>query len=247
MSGSIRELLDRAKASQKKKLNISGETPTSSEVDSPATTTKKSPPQKKVNSPKKLQKKAEKTTESDDDASSSYSSGDDHLVDPATLDLGSTFFKINSPAKENRVPTPNFDCNIGVGQLTDSEDEDYEGVSDNENEKSSTTDSAGQSTNIMENLNQFARKIDEAKETLKKFEANKGTQQTPHPTTKTDVSSLLALGETSGKDLIEPEGKVSKANNKKTTATKKKRRQSHEDSEDSDWEEVEGKSKRIRI
>lgn len=210
MTESIRELLQKAKAGQRERLNLSveaGPSQTTTSPKKPVVKGKPIPPMK------------------EDDASSS--SGDEYLVDPAELDLGSTFFKSGpSIPTENRIPTPNFDCGIGVGALSDSEGE------DSESSASKPTTSL-----VLDNLQNLAKTIDEAKANLKKYEENK--KATASTSSAADVGSLLALGETSTQD----ESRV-----KRVAAPVKRRRKSEEDSADSDWEEVEGnKRKQIRI
>lgn len=218
MSGAIRELLEKAKANQREKLDLSKEAGSSKDIMvsmSAKPTTHKRMPAAKAN-----------LSEGDD----SSSSGDENLVNPSKLDLGSSFFE-PAATKEDRIPTPNFDCNIGVGTLSDSgEDDDYD---DREIEEEAENKPV---VDVMENLKTFAQTLDNARENLKRYE-EKARAETAQP--DTDVRQLLALGEASA----EPVPTSTKASSKKQT------RKRH-DSEDSDWEEVEGnarKRKRRRV
>lgn len=218
MSGAIRELLEKAKANQREKLDLSKEAGSSKDIMvsmSAKPTTYKRMPAAKAN-----------LSEGDD----SSSSGDENLVNPSKLDLGSSFFE-PAATKEDRIPTPNFDCNIGVGTLSDSgeDDDDVDRESEEEAENKPVLD-------VMENLKTFAETLDNARENLKRYE-EKARAETAQP--DTDVRQLLALGEASA----EPVPTSTKASSKKQT------RKRH-DSEDSDWEEVEGnarKRKRRRV
>lgn len=142
------------------------------------------------------------------------SSGDENLVSPSKLDLASSFFE---PIPERS--TPHFECNIGIEHLSASEEEHD---MDTEDEPS---------VDIMENLNKFAKNLDDAKENLQRYESrgSKAINESSKDITA-DVKELLALGE--------PESsKVKTVSRKKKTASKKAK-----DSEDeSDWEEVKGK------
>lgn len=212
MSGSIKALLENAKAKQREKLNLSTE----------AGPSKKASPTKKP------------PVSEDDDSSSS---GDENLVDPSNLDLGSSFFKPVS--KEDRIPTPNFDCNIGVGNLSDSGDDDEE--EDHDHESTGNQDSSKPVIDVMESHRNFAQTLEDAKENLKRYEANERSKK-DEPAT--DVSKLLALGEATAEDPVTTKKGTTV---KKNTRVGKKRTAEQNESGDSDWEEVEGNRKRRRL
>lgn len=205
MSGSIKELLEKAKAGRREKINLSTD-------EGPAMV-------------KKSMTTIDKPTasQSDDDDGSS-SSGDEYLVPAKELDLGSTFFETKTAP--DRVTTPNFDCNVGLAGLSDSEPEDdLEEVDEDEDAKDKSHE---KSTDIMQNLKNFTQNIEDARENLKRHEEKTKTLQ---PTL--DVTSLLALGEAKEDEPVQ-----------KKPAPIKKRRAKDDDSGGSDWEEVEGKKRK---
>lgn len=207
MSASILQLLDAAKAKKREKLNISS--------------TSEAGPSKANDTP------SPKQTITTHDSEDTSSSGDENLVNPSNLDLRSSFFQPLS-AREKRTPTPNFDCNIGVGNLSESAEEDEEG--DDEEDSPKPVD-------VMANLRNFNQNIHDAKENLKKYASKSGD---PPNHTSTDVSQLLAMGETSATQDKSPA--------KKKTVAPKKRALKAEESAESDWEEVQGnKRKRLRM
>ena len=226
LSGSIKELLEKAKVKQREKLNLSNKG-TDVSVPSPnSSSQRRSSPN--ING---------KPVESDSDSSSS---GDENLVDPKNLDLRSSFFEPTTQVEKSaRTPTPNFECNIGVSTLSDSEDED----GGDENGASEVVD-------VMKNLQNFSNQIDKAKETLRQYEArNKEPSSSNSADNVTDVSKLLAMGEVNTSATIGEGGKE----NGKPIKAKKRRQQTAADNsgEDSDWEEVQGnvqnRRKRLRV
>lgn len=220
MSGSIKALLENAKAKQREKLDLSTEAGPSVRDDAKkASPTKKPPP-----------------PISDDDSSSS---GDENLVDPSNLDLGSSFFKPVS--KEDRIPTPNFDCNIGVGNLSDSGDDEEDEEENNDHESTGNQDNSKPVIDVMESHRNFAQTLEDAKENLKRYEANERSKK-DEPAT--DVSKLLALGEATAEDPVSTKKGTTV---KKNTKVGKKRTAEQNESGDSDWEEVEGNKKRRRL
>ncbi|EDW08383.2 DNA repair protein complementing XP-C cells homolog [Drosophila mojavensis] len=115
--------------------------------------------------------------------SSSESSVDDYLVNPADLDLGSSFFMANRE-KSPSVPPPQFDCNAGIAQLSDS------GSGSEDNNDSSLEDKAFDFRDLLENANSLER-------TREALLSKRNATATP-PATKSaamDVNALLALGE----------------------------------------------------
>ncbi|XP_055610344.1 DNA repair protein complementing XP-C cells homolog isoform X2 [Uranotaenia lowii] len=157
-------------------------------------------------------------------------SGDDYLVNPEKLDLNSDFFKgevsVERTAKER---PPQFDCNAGM-RLSDS--------SDNENEEDvlpasipklaaqkliSTINKSSAGFMNFNNLEEFDKKIAEAKLLLKNYKSKEVEEDSEFDKSK-DISNLLALGE--------PEagaGHLETSNVKDNEGS---------NSEESDWEEV---------
>ncbi|XP_017838209.1 DNA repair protein complementing XP-C cells homolog [Drosophila busckii] len=131
-------------------------------------------------------KNAKTPNESNHGDSSSDCSVDDYLVNPADLDLRSSFFTVS----KEKSPVPQFDCNAGLGNLTDSGSED--------NNESSIEENAGNADafdfrTLLENANSLERTRDAL---LAKCNA---TSTTPATSTgnaaNMDVNALLALGE----------------------------------------------------
>uniref|UniRef100_W8AP99 DNA repair protein complementing XP-C cells n=1 Tax=Ceratitis capitata TaxID=7213 RepID=W8AP99_CERCA len=128
--------------------------------------------------------------------SSSESSVEDYLVNPADLDLQSSFFNVQRQDKTKPTsppPPPVFDCNAGITKLSDSgsDDNNESSVEEQANEKSFDF------ANLLDNVNSLER----AKETIakraietKKHETNNTTVEKLNATAM-DVNSLLALGE----------------------------------------------------
>ncbi|KAH8277666.1 hypothetical protein KR018_003295 [Drosophila ironensis] len=120
------------------------------------------------------------------DSSSSESSVDDYLVNPADLDLQSTFFAPGQSKEKSPAPAPQFDCNAGLANLSDS------GSGSEDNNDSSVEDKAGGAFDfrgLLENANSLERTRDAL--------AKRHHAATPprSQTATMDVNALLALGE----------------------------------------------------
>ncbi|XP_002015455.2 DNA repair protein complementing XP-C cells homolog [Drosophila persimilis] len=115
--------------------------------------------------------------------SSSESSVEDYLVNPADLDLRSSFFSAQPPSKD-KSPAPQFDCNAGVKILSDSGSED--------NNDSSVEDKATNAFDfrgLLENANSLERTRDALARRAVTAASPKNRAATM------DVNALLALGE----------------------------------------------------
>ncbi|KAH8300206.1 hypothetical protein KR044_011561 [Drosophila immigrans] len=140
-------------------------------------------------------KNAKTPNESNNGDSSSESSVDDYLVNPAELDLRSSFFT----ATKEKSPAPQFDCNAGITNLTDS------GSGSEDNNDSSMEDNASGNKpfdfrDLLENANSLER-------TREALLSKRNVTATPPPSATTtssgrttnaatmDVNALLALGE----------------------------------------------------
>lgn len=123
--------------------------------------------------------------------SSSESSVEDYLVNPADLDLHSTFF---AGGQKEKSPAPQFDCNAGITNLSDSGSED--------NNESSFEDKAGNAFDfrgLLENANSLER----TRDALSKRNV---TATPPRSQAATmDVNALLALGENQNYQSVEVE------------------------------------------
>uniref|UniRef100_A0A182QNX0 Rad4 beta-hairpin domain-containing protein n=1 Tax=Anopheles farauti TaxID=69004 RepID=A0A182QNX0_9DIPT len=176
-------------------------------------------------------KKAQADSESSD-------SGNEHLVDPTKLDLNSKFFDAVQPKPSvcNTIGdgAPTFDCNAGLGKLSDSSDE------ENESPGPSTTKNGGknaagkaliakinETSQAYVNFQSFTKTLEQAKSHLESVVNN---QQKPTQGGTLDVSHLLALGETS---IPSTDGPT------KTAPTKQRKGRKQVADSDSDWEEVE--------
>lgn len=208
MSGSLKEILAKAKASRQKQLNVSED------------------------------KSAQPG--SDDD---SASSGDEHLVDPANLRFDSKFFetKPSGPAAVERIPTPVFDCNIGVKSSDSDSDEDDEflGFTDISVTEQNTPDNNTplcEPTTAMafDKLDQFSRDMDLAKKNLKSYNENKKCNLNE---SVVDVGRLLALGEAIAQPQSHSAALPTKGRKRAASAAAVRQQQ---ETDDSDWEEVEG-------
>ncbi|XP_067631906.1 DNA repair protein complementing XP-C cells homolog isoform X3 [Eurosta solidaginis] len=128
--------------------------------------------------------------------SSSESSVDDYLVNPEDIDFQSSFFNVRNSEDKTTALTkpPVFDCNAGVGKLSDSGSEDNESSTE-EQGNAKSFDFA----NLLDNVNSLER----AKDTIAKRAAAKEQENTKITgrsgnkcnTTTMDVNTLLALGE----------------------------------------------------
>lgn len=142
-------------------------------------------------------KNAKTPNESNNGDSSSESSVDDYLVNPADIDLRSSFFI----ATKEKSPAPQFDCNAGIspGNLSDSDN----GSGSEDNNDSSMEDKAFDFRDLLENANCLERTREEL--------LNKQRTDTPPPgrnnaaTAAMDVNALLALGENQNYASNEPD------------------------------------------
>ncbi|KAH8275328.1 hypothetical protein KR026_005115 [Drosophila bipectinata] len=130
--------------------------------------------------------------------SSSESSVEDYLVNPADLDLQSTFFAGQQEKSKEKSPVPQFDCNAGITNLSDS------GSGSEDNNDSSMEDKASNAFDfrgLLENANSLERTRDAL--------AKRNVTATPpkSQTATMDVNALLALGENQNyEEQEEPEG-----------------------------------------
>ncbi|XP_016972468.1 DNA repair protein complementing XP-C cells homolog isoform X2 [Drosophila rhopaloa] len=161
-----------------------------------------SPSQQQENSPRASGSKNARTPnesgardQHDPADSSSESSVEDYLVNPAELDLHSTFFAGGQKDKE-KSPAPQFDCNAGITNLSDS------GSGSEDNNDSSFEDKAGNAFDfrgLLENANSLER----TRDALSKRNV---TATPPRSQAATmDVNALLALGENQNYQSVELE------------------------------------------
>ncbi|XP_052891948.1 DNA repair protein complementing XP-C cells homolog [Anopheles moucheti] len=161
----------------------------------------------------------------------SDSSGDEYLVDPTQLDLKSKFFDaISSNSLARNLPAneaPTFDCNAGIGKLSDSSED------ENDLEQNVEKDARGarklitkinETSQAYVNFQDFTKTLEKAKNHL---ESVSKTQQLNN---SSDVSQLLAMGELGSNAALKT---VPPRGTKARKATKKQQES------DSDWEEVE--------
>ncbi|XP_073811752.1 DNA repair protein complementing XP-C cells homolog [Musca autumnalis] len=138
--------------------------------------------------------------DNEDDGSTSDGSIDNYLVDPNEIDIESSFFNVDkaNECKPSVSPVPNFDCNAGLGNLSDSESEDENNDSGNYHKTEDTK--AFDFSDLLQNANSLER----VKESLAKQAAeDAAAKKTGTPSKKSlgsqidtmDVYSLLALGE----------------------------------------------------
>ncbi|XP_036330871.1 DNA repair protein complementing XP-C cells homolog [Rhagoletis pomonella] len=197
--------------------------------------------------------------------SSSESSVEDYLVNPADIDLKSSFFNVRHEDKaKSTSPAPFFDCNVGITKLSDSGSEDNnESSADEQQANGKAFDFA----NLLDNVNSLER----AKETIAKRAADTKKQNTKITgdkcnTTVMDVNSLLALGEKQSHAAMrsikpkddggeeDDEGEAERGPQKlsKTKSTRVKRHTKTRpastvvagDTDDSDFEEVAGRKRK---
>ncbi|XP_030378291.1 DNA repair protein complementing XP-C cells homolog [Scaptodrosophila lebanonensis] len=185
--------------------------------------------------------------------SSSESSVEDYLVNPADIDLGSTFF--TAPAKD-RSPAPQFDCNAGIANLSDSGSED-----NNESSIEESTTNAFDFRSLLENANSLERTKDAlAKRTATAAPPSQGHGKKDAKTAAMDVNALLALGENQNydngpsvneKEYLEkqplPDDGPPRLSKTKSTRVKRHTKTrpastvvAENDTDDSEWEEVAG-------
>uniref|UniRef100_A0AAG5CQY3 Rad4 beta-hairpin domain-containing protein n=1 Tax=Anopheles atroparvus TaxID=41427 RepID=A0AAG5CQY3_ANOAO len=172
----------------------------------------------------------------------SDSSGDEYLVDPTQLDLNSKFFDAVRTGGGDGLPS--FDCNAGLGKLTDSSEDETDPT-----EKGAAGDSGtiGGGKKLIAKINETSQayvNFQDFTSTLEKAKAHFQTatqkqqqqqQERNQPGGTLDVSHLLALGETSSsvRKTVAP---VPKA----TTSTRGRKAPGKKPADsDSDWEEVE--------
>ncbi|XP_058448004.1 DNA repair protein complementing XP-C cells homolog [Malaya genurostris] len=185
---------------------------------------------KEITHARKSKPVLDKTSNGTPNLDDSDSSGDDHLVDPEKLDLNSKFFD-HTPVDKKETKQITFDCNAGI-KLSDSSSED-ENPADNipasipkaaANNLISRINESSSGLLNFNDLGEFNRKIEEAKNLLKNYQSN--PKDSPECNVNDEnVSNLLALGETEAG--ISP---------------RTKNEVSHQDedsmNEGSDWEEV---------
>uniref|UniRef100_A0A182XXB6 Rad4 beta-hairpin domain-containing protein n=1 Tax=Anopheles stephensi TaxID=30069 RepID=A0A182XXB6_ANOST len=166
----------------------------------------------------------------------SDSSGDEHLVDPTKLDLNSKFFDAisSNPLDPNLAsqPVPAFDCNAGIGKLSDSSDDENDAPQHDEKD-------AKGSRKLIKKINEASQAYVQFQDFTKTLETAKNQLQSVTNKQKiassgnlSDVSHLLALGEKGPSAAPAPRNASTKASKAKKGANKKA-------DSDSDWEEVE--------
>ncbi|XP_037827873.1 DNA repair protein complementing XP-C cells homolog isoform X2 [Lucilia sericata] len=199
----------------------------------------------------------------EDSGSSSDSSIDNYLVNPEDLDIQSSFFNVEAkPIKRPSVsPVPVFDCNAGLGNLTDSGSDDDQ-VEVKKDEKAFD----------FNNLLEYAKSLERVKESVAKHNAEESSKKSSGSTNidTLDVYAVLALGEKQQNrshndgededdedddDVIGNEQSRSKNQPSKLNKTKSTRIKRHtktrptstvaaNDTDDSDWEEVAGRKRK---
>lgn len=177
----------------------------------------KPPPKTIKPSPSKVTATVTKAKKKDE---SDSSSDDDNFVNPNELDLASDFFNKNQKTK-NADEAPVFDCNAGMN-LTDSSD----GGSDDDD------DDNGSAKKV--DLNRFTElhaNLERAKAQLAKTNFQP-TVEEQKEASHIDVTALLSLGEGTS-------GQKHSSKQKKMKSNKKVEKE-FIDSDESDWEEVEG-------
>lgn len=226
VSTSLSDILKRAEYRSKKLNSSQSESQVSSSTNSQPT----------------LQKKTPQKHDKDDESSSS---GDEHLVPADQINLNSDFFNVQSTSKPENPPE--FDCNAGIIKSdesgSDSEPE-FNGFSND-----SIQDDISQSINkkktpkIVAQINQGSSKVVDLQE-LHRFNQNledakkqlRGFQSKSFGQEDVNVSQLLAMGE---------EAAVTKTSSQRSGKQSKGSKRKHEES-GSDWEEVEGKAKKLK-
>lgn len=203
--------------------------------------------------------------------SSSESSLEDYLVDPADIDLRSSFFKAN----KKKSPAPQFDCNAGITNLSGSdsgsgsEDNNDSSLDDNAKDDNKPFDFRG----LLENTNSLER-------TRQALLSKRNATATPPTVDGADqtqiaaamgVKALLALGENlsytdepekeneskkslrtgGGSAAVEPPPLNAPSRLSKTKSTRIKRHTrpastvvAAADTDDSDFEEVAGRKRK---
>ncbi|XP_034479609.1 DNA repair protein complementing XP-C cells homolog [Drosophila innubila] len=201
-------------------------------------------------------KNAKTPNESNNCDSSSESSVEDYLVNPADLDLRSSFFTATNKEKS---PAPQFDCNAGIdpGNLSDSDN--GSGSEDNNDSSMEDADKAFDFRDLLENANSLER----TRAALLNKQTRTMETETPSPgggrikDAAMDVNALLALGEnqnekqeerTKDRRLKEPPSLDAPSRLSKTKSTRIKRHTKTRpastvlaagaDTDDSEFEEV---------
>lgn len=167
-------------------------------------------------------KAAVKAAESD-----SSSSDDDNFVNPEELDLASAFFDKNNAQPAETVP--NFDCNAGLLMAGSDSEDDEDDVQTGAGRKPTSSQAKG-GTGLSQ-FQKFSENFERAKSQLQKATFTPLNSSQNH-NTSTDISKLLSLGEG-----------VAAGDKASTALPRKRRKKDYDDSDDSDWEEVEGKRK----
>ncbi|KAH8253000.1 hypothetical protein KR032_003122 [Drosophila birchii] len=152
--------------------------------------------------------------------SSSESSVEDYLVNPAELDLQSSFFvgqpTSAQPQEKEKSPVPQFDCNAGITNLSDS------GSGSEDNNDSSIEDKADGNAFDFRGLLENANSLERTRDALTRRNV---TATPPHSQSATmDVNALLALGENQNYQNVdeeeeEPEGNHRRGARKAGTGT----------------------------
>uniref|UniRef100_A0A182JVP4 Rad4 beta-hairpin domain-containing protein n=1 Tax=Anopheles christyi TaxID=43041 RepID=A0A182JVP4_9DIPT len=167
-------------------------------------------------------------------------SGNEHLVDPTKLDLNSKFFTTisSSATADGKISTqdaaPIFDCNAGIGKLSDSSEEEDGCAIQTDNKTPAGSKGRKLISKINEtsqayvNFQNFTKTLETAKHHLESVTKKQHTDGN-----SIDISSLLALGEKSVTVAEKP-----KPSSKGTTSKSRKVTKKQVES-DSDWEEVE--------
>uniref|UniRef100_A0A182VXS8 Rad4 beta-hairpin domain-containing protein n=1 Tax=Anopheles minimus TaxID=112268 RepID=A0A182VXS8_9DIPT len=158
----------------------------------------------------------------------SDSSGDEHLVDPTKLDLKSKFFDtVPTNPLIGSLPVPTFDCNAGIGKLSDSSEEENDEKVSKGGRK--LIKKINETSKAYVNFQDFTKTLETAKNHLENV-SKKQQQGSQNASNTSDVSQLLALGEQSSSTAVK---NVPKKHTKPRKATNK------QVESDSDWEEVE--------
>ncbi|KFB35511.1 AGAP003345-PA-like protein [Anopheles sinensis] len=170
----------------------------------------------------------------------SASSGDEYLVDPTQLDLNSKFFTAVQPQSASSGHgngPPVFDCDAGLGKLSDSSEDESPKVKHDTGDDGTNNSGKKLVSKINEmsqayiNFQDFTNTLEKAKAHL--YSATK-QQQVDQTGGSLDVSRLLALGETGSSVPTQ-----SIAGPKATASARSRKAAKKQADSDSDWEEVE--------
>ncbi|XP_050068452.1 DNA repair protein complementing XP-C cells homolog [Anopheles maculipalpis] len=169
----------------------------------------------------------------------SDSSGDEHLVDPTKLDLNSKFFDAISSNPLERTSSssqqaPTFDCNAGIGKLSDSSEDENEATQNNDKDARGVRKlikKINETSQTYVQFQDFSKTLETAKNQLQNAAKKQQQELIGISGNTSDVSHLLALGE---KGTVAASSKNSSAKAAKGKKGAKKQADS-----DSDWEEVE--------